>query len=734
MNFKNRMQSTHAGFSLLFVVSIAILLYSFSAMTNALSQDLLVDEANDELLLDDAAEDLLLDDAADELLVDESKDEVLFDDGADELLVDDTKDELLSDDSADELLVDDTKDELLTDDGADELLVDDTKDELLTDDGADELLTDEIDETKDELLAEEPADEGLGENAESDVVVEAEEESPKTVLTANESHSKVFAGKKYPSSEQCKVCHEDHYREWSVSPHSYAQMSPVFNAFHGAVLALTNGTNGDFCIRCHTQVGMNLGEPLFMSNIDRHPTSREGITCIVCHRVNQAYGKESGRLTLVQGDLYDPVFGPNGNEELSRVLESDEYAVTPDRESRGRGIHAKVEKFFELTQPSFCGTCHDVNLLNGFRLEEAFSEYKTSPAAFNGVTCQDCHMATIPGVASPYAVEPAAKIGGVPTKPRKRTNHMFPGPDHSVIHPGIFPHNAKAAALATIREWLTFDYKAGWGTDEFEDTVSEDTKFPERWSSVDDRYDGREILKQQFKLLDEYYEQRKLVLQAGFKIGEIKTNQASTDGISFDVEVQNGTDGHGVPTGFDAERLAYLRVTVTDPTGKAIFKSGDFDPNGDLRDSHSLYVHNGEIPVDKFLFSLQSKFVTRNNRGSEQEEVLAVNRSISPLPFLRPLTLSGTLLGRPVNARKHKAGIEPNGHRWASYHIDGTALKGAGSYKAKIEFVVGMIPINLLHEIGIVGFDYGMSARDIAEGVIAGHVVVWDREVTFDVR
>ena len=45
-----------------------------------------------------------------------------------------------------------------------------------------------------------------------------------------------------------------------------------------------------------------------------------------------------------------------------------------------------------------------------------------------------------------------------------------------------------------------------------------------------------------------------------------------------------------------------------------------------------------------------------------------------------------------------------------------------------------MIPINLLHEIGIVGFDYGMSARDIAEGVVAGHVVVWDREVTFDVR
>ena len=80
----------------------------------------------------------------------------------------------------------------------------------------------------------------------------------------------------------------------------------------GTILKRTNGTNGDFCTRCHTQVGMNLGEPLFMSNIDRHPVSREGITCIVCHRVNQAYGKESGRVKIVEGDLFEPVYGPTG--------------------------------------------------------------------------------------------------------------------------------------------------------------------------------------------------------------------------------------------------------------------------------------------------------------------------------------------------------------------------------------------------------------------------------------
>ena len=50
----------------------------------------------------------------------------------------------------------------------------------------------------------------------------------------------------------------------------------------------------------------------------------------------------------------------------------------------------------------------------------------------------------------------------------------------------------------------------------------------------------------------------------------------------------------------------FLRVTVKDPDGEVVFLSGDLDPNGDYRDSHSLYVHNHELPLDKQLFTLQS--------------------------------------------------------------------------------------------------------------------------------
>ncbi len=547
---------------------------------------------------------------------------------------------------------------------------------------------------------------------------------------AEEEHQALLLENRFPSATTCGTCHPDHYREWSVSAHAYAQMSPVFNAMHGTILKQTNGTNGDFCIRCHTPVGMNLKEPEFMSNIDRHPTSREGVTCIACHRLKNAYGKVSGRLAIVEGDIFDPVYGPTGDRELKRVIESGEYNVNTERGKAGRAIHTGAIKLDQMRTSAFCATCHDVNLVNGFRLEEAFSDYKTSAASKKGVTCQDCHMGKEPGKASGYDIAPAAIVGGKPTKPRRITNHMFAGPDYSVIHPGIFPHNSDAADIATIREWLTYDYKAGWGTEEFEDNIPEGYKFPPRWTSADDRYDARDILAANFKLLREIEVQRKQVLQAGYQLGDVVVDRAGEEGISFKVQVRNGTDGHSVPTGFDAERLVFLRVTVTDSEGKEVFKSGDLDPNGDVRDSHSLYVHNGELPPDKYLFSLQSRFVVRMVRGGEREQVLAVNYSPSPLPFLRPSTLSTVLLGRPVGVRKHRQVLPPFASKWPNYKVKRSELVGSkGPYNANIKLIVGMVPINLINEIKDVGFDYGMSAREVAEGVLAGHLVLWERDV-----
>jgi hypothetical protein len=584
--------------------------------------------------------------------------------------------------------------------------------------------------------------------------VDAPIEPPQTKVlnvAVNHAHANCFDGDPFPSAKKCQSCHPGHYREWSVSPHAYAQLSPVFNAMSSALIALNNGTLGDFCIRCHTPVGTALNEPIVMSNIDRHPAAREGITCVVCHRINQRWGKGSGRQALVAGGLNAPIYGPIGNEVLAEVIsDPHRYGVLSlgnDSDIRSRSIHQEVVPFFALTTPATCGACHDVFAPNGFRLEDAFSEFKASPAARQKFqNCQDCHMGISPGEASGYAFEPAATVGNVTTMPRKRTNHMMIGPDYSVIHPGLFPHNPQAVreehpqyqdeietGLATMREWLQFNHRADWGTEDFESNVTNDDSFPAAWTSQARRFRARDILNEQFKLLNEANRARHQVLSAGYKLGDITLVRADRSGIRFRVKVWNGTDGHGVPTGFDAERVVFLRVSVWDRNGRLVFVSGDLDPNGDLRDNHSFYVHNGELPLDRQLFSLQTRFLTRNVRGGEREAIVPVPFSLDPLPFVRPETRPFTVLGRPVSARKHKQNIAPNGQRWARYHIKRSQLTCDGPYTAQVQLVAGMVPVNLIQTISFVGFDYNMSAREVADAVVAGHLVLNTTSTVFHV-
>jgi nitrate/TMAO reductase-like tetraheme cytochrome c subunit len=558
-----------------------------------------------------------------------------------------------------------------------------------------------------------------------------EEEAAKREAAFKE-HQRLFVESRFPSAETCRTCHPRQYAQWAGSQHAYAQLSPVFMAMQTRINTLTSNTNGDFCIRCHTPIGMSLGESIFVSNLQRPATVREGITCVVCHRVaKENYGKVSGRFGLQRGDIFKPVKGPTGNAGLKQVLnEPGKYLVSTSKDKPGRSIHADVKRSFFMTKPGFCGMCHDVTLLNGFRLEEAFSEYKQSPAAKRGVTCQDCHMGKVQGVAAGYDYGPAAIVGGIPTRNRRLTDHSFAGPDYSIIHPGLFPHNPDAAKLKTMKEWLSFNYRAGWGTDKFENSIPKGYKFPKAWQSVDDRYDARAIIDKQLKDLRERTKLRLQLLRNGFKLSKIKVEQSDAGGLRFSLDVINGTDGHAVPTGFDAERVIWLQVRVKDSRGRTVYVSGDRDPNGDVRDTHSLYVHDGKLPLDTQLFNLQSRTIVSVAHGGERDQVLAVPTSLDVLPFVRPEARPMTLLGRPLSGRKHKQTIEPGGSRTAFYTVSGDRLKPGGRYTITARLICQMVPVNLVAAIQGVGFDYGMSAAQVARAVVRGSVTVRARQAT----
>ncbi len=639
---------------------------------------------------------------------------------------------------------------------------------------------------------------------------------------------------KYPSAVSCSQCHPDHFEEWSVSPHSYAMLSPVFQSMHTFITQRTGGTNGDFCIRCHTPVGMEREEDMFTSTLLRSPSASEGVTCIACHRISDDFGTTSGRISLNSGPLTDPIYGPGGNEDLKAAINSDDYGLITDPEERGKLVHREARKSPVISRSAQCSMCHDVNSPIGLRLESASTEFKHSPAAKDGTSCQDCHMNLTPGVVPPknhryaedgrdlnYAFEPAARVRNSPhdpgegkaTPPGKRSNHMFIGPDYSIVHPGLFPHSletvnftyssrfrdvlsdeakelvkylktlppgtdtaakqkeaeknhlhlAEASARKHAKaDWLDFQWWKGWGTEAFEDKLSAKEKenrlkgvnFP--WADTDDpdaatarRKTARLILSKQFNLLNRAHIERTRLLRRGLQLGDFEISKDDQRGIDFAIDVRNPMTGHAVPTGFDAERIMYLEVSVTDVQGRTLFQSGDRDPNGDLRDLHSAYVHESASKTgewlavsdwkeplglkrskedlywrpDPYLFSLQSKFIARNLGGGEREQVLALNTSIDPIPFVRPPSRANVHTGRGGNVRKFFRTIPPLGKKTAKYRIDSNQLSGERPYRLEIKLIAQMVPVNLVKEISPVGFDMNLSAREVGKRVAFGHEV-----------
>ena len=541
--------------------------------------------------------------------------------------------------------------------------------------------------------------------------------------SAEQSHDKLFKKVEFPSAQECGGCHLQIYREWSVSRHAFAQISPTFLAYQATLVKLTKGTLGDFCERCHTQVGMFTGEPILTSNSNRAKVPLEGITCVVCHRVPEAYGKITGRFPLEPGDIRNPIYGPRKGDELQRVLAS--HADDPPK------THRDARLLEQVSQPGFCARCHDVRLANGIRFEDLFSEYKQTPAAKRGVTCQGCHMGPISGIPSENPPASAAVVRGVPTRPARRTNHMFAGPDSSVVHPGIFPINPEAQEFATPEEWLSFDVEAGWGSESFEQSVPEGATFPGIWADREERIAAREIIDRQLELLAENRARATTLLRNGYGLGEVRITERDKE-LEFDVEVKNLTDGHSVPSGLIAERNVFLQVTVTDADGTVVFRSGDLDPNGDVRDTHSLYVHNGAIPLDEQLFNLRSPIVVRTIHGGEREQVIPANYSLNPLVFMRPSDTPTVLFGGIRDLRLQKKNIEALGHREASYHVPPELLTGRTPYRLSIKLVAGQLPPHLIHAISGVGFEYGLTARSIGDKLVDLYRVLWERNVVIE--
>jgi nitrate/TMAO reductase-like tetraheme cytochrome c subunit len=507
--------------------------------------------------------------------------------------------------------------------------------------------------------------------------------------TSADPHKAVFEKSQYPSASECAPCHQAIYDEWSFSNHAYASISPMFNKFEQRINDLSSGTVGFFCMRCHSGVGTSMREPRERPTWQRAQVSREGVTCISCHRVDVEYAKVNGSRRVIPGDIFSqPMWGPFDSSGAADVITNkDHYNVATSSEELGIPIHNGGVKFEQLSKSEFCVSCHQVAVTPQIKLETVWDEYRASPAHAKGISCQDCHMSTVPGKNSGYATGPSAVINGQEIGAGKQhSNHAFVGPGYPIAHPGIFPHNPDAEKWS-VEAWMKFDYRAGWGTDAFEEKVANGelkVNFPPEWAIADDRVQAALAVEANMKKLEQKRELRQTLMEGSSRLDGpfIKGQPHTGKSLKFTYKITNTNNGHNMPSGsLGAQPELWLNIALIDPDGKNIWESGYVDSNGDFADNHSLDVRAGKLKADLQLVNLQSKFLTTNIKGTDREMYLPVPFEPDQIPFIRPGNVPVSNLNHPPFIRMEKRSIPPLGSRDADFSVSGSLLSKPGKYK-----------------------------------------------------
>ena len=511
----------------------------------------------------------------------------------------------------------------------------------------------------------------------------------KELKDGEDPHLEVFSRTAFPSAQECATCHQQIYDEWSTSSHAYAAISPMFHAFENTINKLTSGTIGYFCLRCHAPVATTMGLRRDQAIWDGPKVFKEGVTCVACHRVKTPYVKTNGERRIEPGDIYAPVYGSSDGKNVEIASKYSDYFKTktsPESKSLGQDMHRRSIQFEELSKSTFCMSCHQVAVQPGIKLEVVWDQYRASPAYREGVTCQDCHMGKVPGVDAGYSFGPAAVVGERVVEPeRKHSNHTFYGPGYSIAHPGVFPFN-KEAERWKFNDWLEFDWRSGWGTDEFEDELPEgsDSQFPIAWQNIDDRYDARDIVDANLKKLEYKKDLRRQLLENGSKLDGpfFTTPRKMGRPLNFEYCITNLNPGHNMPSGsLGAQPQVWLNVVLIDPTGRRIWETGYVDSNGDLADIHSVDVQRRRIPLDKQLMNLQTKFLTTNVKGTDREMVLPIPVDGDQLPFIRPAAQATTVLNHPPFIRMEGHSLPPLGSRTAKFSVPKRLIQQPGQYR-----------------------------------------------------
>ncbi len=227
------------------------------------------------------------------------------------------------------------------------------------------------------------------------------------------------------SSEVCKTCHKDIYKQWKGSMHanSTAFKDPIHGTFYRKVMGdpgkeglRTKKGKYPVCLQCHAPNAARDKK----TKLDSMPAYAEGVNCVACHTLKKFNGIDmpNGKLQLglKAYDYSDKLQGPgrNSNNKLKELSAAgDAFGFGGGDEEKkpnphlGKGVTIDGKEIPSLPMESnpqqqrtsnACMGCHDRrNNSHGVPLCATGNEYAASKAQ---VDCLSCHMPTNNGIAS----------------------------------------------------------------------------------------------------------------------------------------------------------------------------------------------------------------------------------------------------------------------------------------------------------------------------------------------
>lgn len=289
-------------------------------------------------------------------------------------------------------------------------------------------------------------------------------------------------------------------------------------------------------------------------------------------------------------------------------------------------------------------------------------------------------MGPVQGMPIPRNERPVGKAAVVPDvdpdrlPDRHLSDHTFAGPDYSLLPDTEFPHKL---------DWMyETDYRQTERLTPHQRQTLDELRLQNREQLAIARAKRYELLRNAARLHVEHDESARPGRRLRVRVG-----------------VESLFAGHNFPTGFTAERQAWVSVVLTDPTGQVVYASGDLDENGDLRDEHSHGVETGELPPDLRLLNFQSRFVALTRQGTERTVVISVNRHLDPLSFIRPAADIAQAQGRSLGFRVAKSSLPPLSTAHRTYPI--RLPDSPGCYHLQVRLNYRNLPPALLDAVGV---------------------------------